>query len=120
MPIVGPQRWREPSASVPSQSSELKGAAMRVFAIGGSVFGTVVIIVFIIGVLVALVVLARQRETFDREMGGLWIYHGTADTSPHDMPGTRFEERHVIDPPPSAEPADGLAAVASADTPATG
>ena len=87
---------------------------MRVSAIDGYLFGTVVIIVCVIGVLVALVVLARQEHTFDRELGGLWIFHGTADTSPHQMPGTRFEERHVIDPPPSPEPADELAASAGA------
>ena len=39
---------------------------MRVLAISGYAFGTVVIIVFVIDVLVALVVLARQRDTFDR------------------------------------------------------
>ncbi|HET7051418.1 MAG TPA: hypothetical protein VFI54_24335 [Solirubrobacteraceae bacterium] len=87
---------------------------MRVFAIAGSAFGTVVLVVCIIGVLVALVVLAQQRDTFDREMGGLWIYHGSADTSPHHMPGTRFEQRHDIDPPSGAKPAAG----ASVDTPA--
>jgi len=26
------------------------------------------------------------------------MYHGTADTGPHQMPGTRFEERRVISP----------------------
>jgi len=83
---------------------------MPVLAVGGYAFGTVVIIVCVIGVLVALVVVARQQDTFDRELGGLWMFHGTADTSPHQMPGTRFEERHVIDPPPSVEPADELAA----------
>ena len=87
---------------------------MRVFAIGGSAFGTVVIVVCIIGVLVALVVLAQQRDIFDREMGGLWIYHGTADTSPPHIPGTRFEQRHEIDPASGVEPA----AVARGDTPA--
>ena len=90
---------------------------MRVFAIGGSAFGAVVIIVCIIGVLVALVLFARQRDTFDREMGGLWIYHGSADTSPHQMPGTRFEERHVIDPVAEAPPDDELAGIADADKP---
>jgi hypothetical protein len=85
---------------------------MRVLAIGGYAFGAVVLIVCVISVVVALFVVARQQDTFDRESGGLWIFHGTADTSPHQMPGTRFEERHVIDPPPSPEPADELAASA--------
>lgn len=85
---------------------------MHVLAMVGYAFGTVVIIVCVVGVLVALVVLAQQRDTFDREMGGLWIFHGTADTSPHQMPGTRFEERHVIDPPPTPKAADELAASA--------
>ena len=48
---------------------------------------------------------------------GLWIYHGTADTSPHQMPGTRFEERHVIDPVAGGEPDDELAGIADADMP---
>jgi hypothetical protein len=90
---------------------------MPVLAVGGYAFGTVVIIVCVIGVLVALVVVARQQDTFDRELGGLWMFHGTADTSPHQMPGTRFEERHVIDPPPSVEPADELAASQRANRP---
>jgi len=61
-------------------------------------FAAVVIAVTAIGIVVALIVQTRNRDPFADEAGGLWVFHGEADTSPHEMPGTRFEERHVIDP----------------------
>jgi hypothetical protein len=63
-------------------------------------FAAVVIAVMVIGIVVSLIVLSRNRDPFRDEAGGLWFFHGEADTSPHEMPGTRFEERHVIDPQP--------------------
>ena len=63
-----------------------------------ALFATVVIAVTVIGIVVALIVLSRGRDPFADEAGELWVFHGEADTSPHEMPGTRFEERHVIDP----------------------
>jgi hypothetical protein len=45
-------------------------------------------------------VLGRRGDPFADEAGGLWVFHGETDTSPHPMPGARFEERHVIDPEP--------------------
>lgn len=62
------------------------------------VFGAVVIIVAIVGIVVALVFVMRRGDPFASEGGRFRIFHGDADTSPHPMPGARFEERHVIDP----------------------
>jgi hypothetical protein len=67
-------------------------------ALGHSAFGAVVVGVAIFGIVVALVLAIRRRDAFSVERGGLWMFHGEADTSPHQMPGARFEERHVIDP----------------------
>jgi hypothetical protein len=66
-------------------------------------FAAVVIAVMVIGIVVSLIVLSRNRDPFADEAGGLWVFHGEADTSPHEMPGTRFEERHVIDPEPQSK-----------------
>ena len=63
-------------------------------------FATVVIAVTVIGFIAALLVLCLRRDPFADEAGGLWVFHGETDTSPHEMPGTRFEERHVLDPEP--------------------
>ena len=62
-----------------------------------AVFGTIVLLVVSVGVVGALVI-ALGRDTFARGRGEFWMFHGDPDTSPHQMPGTRFEERHVIDP----------------------
>ena len=67
-------------------------------ALGHSAFGAVVVGVAIFGIVVALVLAIRRRDAFSVERGGLWMFHGEADTSPHQMPGARFEVRHVIDP----------------------
>ncbi len=71
---------------------------MFVLAASQSTFTAVVIAVAALGVVTALVLVVRQRDAFARGAGQFWIFHGDADTSPHPMPGARFEERHVIDP----------------------
>jgi hypothetical protein len=68
-----------------------------------SAFGIVVVIAGVLGIVVALVIGLRHRDAFARERGSFWMFHGDADTSPHQMPGARFEERHVIDPEVPAE-----------------
>jgi hypothetical protein len=67
-------------------------------ALGHSAFGAVVVGVAVLGIVVALILAIRSRNAVSEEWGGLWMFHGEADTSPHQMPGARFEVRHVIDP----------------------
>jgi hypothetical protein len=75
--------------------------AVFVMAASQSAFEAVVVAVVALGVVTALVIALRRRDAFARANGRFWIFHGEADTSPHPMPGARFEERHVIDPPVS-------------------
>jgi len=63
----------------------------------------VVVAVVIFGVVVALVLAIGLRDGFCEERVGLWMFHGEADTSPHQMPGAQFQERHVIDPEAAGE-----------------
>jgi len=86
-------------------------------ALGHSVFATVVVAVAILGIVVALVLAIRRRDAFSEERGELWLFHGEADTSPHQMPGARFEERHVIDPDIAAETSATFIAERSAAAP---
>lgn len=74
-------------------------------ALGHSAFGAVVVGVAVLGIVVALILAIRRRNAFSEEWGGLWMFHGEADTSPHQMPGARFEVRHVIDPDLAGETA---------------
>lgn len=74
---------------------------MFVLAAEQSAFSVVVLAVAALGLLIGLVIAARSHDGFTRGGGRFWIFHGEADTSPHEMPGTRFEERHVIDPQPN-------------------
>lgn len=62
-------------------------------------FTAVVVGVAALGIATALFMALRRPDGFGRAGGRFWIYHGETDTSPHQMPGVRFEERHVIDPP---------------------
>ena len=71
--------------------------------LGHSAFGAVVVGVAVLGIVVALVLAIRRRDAFSEERGGLWVFHGETDTSPHQMPGARFEDRHVIDPDVTGE-----------------
>lgn len=75
-------------------------------ALGHSALGAVIVAVMIVGIVVALVLAIRGRG-FSAQLGGLWMFHGEADTSPHQMPGARFEERHVIDPDATAPTSPG-------------
>jgi hypothetical protein len=77
--------------------------------LGHSAFGAVVVGVAILGIVVAVVLAIRRRDAFSEERGGLWVFHGETDTSPHQMPGARFEDRHVIDPDVNGETAPGSA-----------
>ena len=77
--------------------------------LGHSTFGAVVVGVAILGIVVAVVLAIRRRDAFSEERGGLWVFHGETDTSPHQMPGARFEDRHVIDPDVTGEIATGSA-----------
>ncbi|MGZ6564869.1 MAG: hypothetical protein ACXVH3_35400 [Solirubrobacteraceae bacterium] len=87
-------------------------------ALGHSAFGAVVVGVVVLGIVVALVLAIRRRNAFSEEWGGLWIFHGEADTSPHQMPGARFEVRHVIDPDLAGETARTLSLERRAAAPA--
>jgi hypothetical protein len=58
--------------------------------LGHSAFGAVVVGVAILGIVVALVLAIRGRDAFTEERGGLWVFHGETDTSPHQMAGARF------------------------------
>jgi hypothetical protein len=80
--------------------------------LGHSAFGAVVVGVAILGIVVALVLGIRRRDAFSEERGGLWVFHGETDTSPNQMAGARFEERHVIDPEVAGETAPGSASSA--------
>jgi hypothetical protein len=82
-------------------------------ALGHSAFGAVVVGVAILGIVVTLVLAIRGRDAFSQERGGFWMFHGEADTSPHQMPGARFEERHVIDP----DPVPGISVASSPSAP---
>jgi hypothetical protein len=77
--------------------------------VGHSAFGAVVVGVAILGIVVALVLAIRRRDAFSEERGGLWVFHGETDTSPHQTPGARFEDRHVIDLDVTGETAPGSA-----------
>ena len=77
--------------------------------LGHSAFGAVVVGVAILGIVVAVVLAIGRRNAFSEERGGLWVFHGETDTSPHQMPGARFEDRHVIDPDVTGEIAPGSA-----------
>ena len=50
-------------------------------ALGHSAFGAVVVGVAIFGIVVALVLVLRSRDGFSAHRGGLWMFHGEADTS---------------------------------------
>ncbi len=73
---------------------------MFLLAASSSAFTAVVLAVAAIGVAIGLAMGVGWRDVFRSEGGRFWIFHGEADTSPHRMPGSRFEERHVLDPPP--------------------
>lgn len=81
---------------------------MLVLAASQSVFTVVVLAVAVLGVITALAIAVRQGDAFARGGGRFWIFHGEADTSPHQVPGARFEERHVIDPPSRGEGGRGV------------
>ncbi len=83
---------------------------MLELAVSHSAFAAVVEVVAAIGVAVALILIIRHRDAFARERGTFWVFHGDTDTSPHQMPGARFEERHVIDPEPARQPAPSVPA----------
>jgi hypothetical protein len=72
--------------------------------LGHSAFGAVVVGVAILRIVVALILAIRRRDALSEERGGLWVFHGETDTSPHQMPGARFEDRHVIDPDVAERP----------------
>ena len=76
--------------------------------LGHSAFGAVVVGVAILGIVVAVVLAIGRRDAFSEERGGLWVFHGETDTSPHQMPGARFEDRHVIDPDVTGETAPAV------------
>jgi hypothetical protein len=59
----------------------------RTFGVRGGCGG-----VAILGIVVAVILAIRRRDAFSEERGGLWVFHGDTDTSPHQMPGARFEE----------------------------
>ena len=71
---------------------------MSAFAASLPLFGAVVIAVGLVGCAVAVVLRIRNRDAFGRERGRLWMFHGEPDTGPHQAPGTREHDRHVIDP----------------------
>jgi aspartate aminotransferase-like enzyme len=78
-------------------------------------FGTVLITVVIVSVVIGAVIVARYGLFGQRWRGEEWMFHGEADTVPHAAPGMSLEERHVIDPEPVApiEPRQGLIAPGS-------
>lgn len=76
---------------------------MLEFAVTHAMFGIVVIGVAAISIVVGIVLVARSHDAFAGERSGLWVFHGDADTSPEQIPGERFEERHVLDPDDHAD-----------------
>jgi hypothetical protein len=72
-------------------------------AVSGFLFGTVIVVVCTGGLIAALASMRRHP----RGGGGLWFFRGESDSAPVSGPGSRTEDRRVIDPaaPPSDEPA---------------
>jgi hypothetical protein len=61
-------------------------------------FTAVLVLVGLVALVVSVIVLVRHRDPFRNEPGEFWMEHGSSDHTPHDMPGARYEDRHVIDP----------------------
>lgn len=73
---------------------------MTPVAVSGFLFGTVIVLVCVGGLIGAFVSMRRHP----RGGGGLWFFRGESDSAPVSGPGTRTEDRHQVDPQP---PADG-------------
>jgi hypothetical protein len=78
-------------------------------------FGTVVIAVTVMGAVIGILVIVRYGLFEQRWRGDEWMFHGDADTLPHDANGMSHEERHAIDPEPvgAVEPRQSLIAPGS-------
>ena len=60
--------------------------------------GIIVIAVGVIGLAVAVAMFILSPDPFRDAAGRLRMFHGEPDSGPHQMPGARDEDRHVIDP----------------------
>lgn len=72
---------------------------MGLLAASFPLFAIVVAVVCCAGIVAGIVARARRHDPFSREPGGLAIFHGEPDAGPHQAPGAREHDRHVIDPP---------------------
>ena len=67
------------------------------------------------GAVIGILVIVRYGLFEQRWRGDEWMFHGDADTLPHDANGMSHEERHAIDPEPvgAVEPRQSLIAPGS-------